>query len=158
MRVERFDFDLPPELIAQAPLARRDGARLLRLTNGEDGAPEPLRHGAITDLPEAIEDGTLVVLNDTKVLRARIVGTKEGTGGKAEIFLVRKTGADVEQGVHVEHWHAMGRASKGLREGARIVKGSLVVAVDGKTEEGLFAVRLWTSDGSPLEAARAQAG
>lgn len=158
MRVERFDFDLPPELIAQAPLAARDGARLLRLTNGPDGVPEPLRHGGIVELPEAIEEGTLVVLNDTKVLRARIVGTKDGTGGRAEIFLVRKTADDVEQGVHVERWHAMGRASKGLREGTRIVKGALVVAVDGKTEDGLFAVRLWTSDGSPLEAARMNAG
>src|SRR5262245_21903275 len=71
-----FDFDLPPELIAQAPAERRDGARLLTLSRrgGEVG------HQAITDLPGLLHAGDLLVFNDTRVRPARLFGRIESGG------------------------------------------------------------------------------
>lgn len=132
MRVERFAFDLPPELIAQSPAPEREGARLLVVDD------EPV-HAAIADLPRFVAPGTLVVVNDTKVLRARILGQKEGSGGKAEIFLLKKEPTD---GV----WRAMARSSKPLKPGGRVVNDTLVVTIEGKADDGFFLVRLETRD------------
>lgn len=154
MRVERFDYALPPELIAQAPTEDREQARLLVVPRR--GA---LQHRVIADLAEHVAPGTLVVVNDTKVLPARILGTKEGTGGKTEVFLVRKLGdLTAEDGTPAERWRALARASKALRPGTRIVKDALVVDFEGKGEDGLFEVRLTTRDGSSIDEARRKAG
>lgn len=158
MRVAEFDFDLPAELIAQAPPARREEARLLVVPPPPASMRTAALDAKISDLAEHVPPGTLVVLNDTKVLRARILGTKEGTGGRAEVFLVRKMSDGIEDGVHQQRWRAMGRASKALRPGTRIVRDALVVEFDGKADDGLFEVRLFTRDGSPLEEARMKAG
>ncbi|HSO34081.1 MAG TPA: tRNA preQ1(34) S-adenosylmethionine ribosyltransferase-isomerase QueA [Labilithrix sp.] len=153
MRVEAFDYALPPELIAQAPTDDREQARLLVVPR--DGAP---RHRTIADLAEHVAPGTLVVVNDTKVVPARILGTKEGTGGRTEVFLVKRLpDAEGAAGL-VERWSALARASKALRPGTRIVKDALVVDFEGKGEDGLFEVRLSTRDGSPVEQARRDAG
>jgi S-adenosylmethionine:tRNA ribosyltransferase-isomerase len=150
VRVDRFDYELPPELIAQSPARDREEARLLVVpregTFGE---------GRVGDLDLHVPDGSLVVVNDTKVIRARILGTKEGSGGKTEIFLVRKLGEEVLDGTKsIQRWRAMGRASKPLRPGARIVKGSLVVEIEGKASDGLFEVRLSAREGSIDDALR----
>lgn len=158
MRVEQLNFELPAELIAQAPLPTRDAARLLCLSRDPSTRTSSIRHSRVAHLPDEIEEGSLIVLNDTKVLRARILGVKEGTGGQTEIFLVRKTDDSVEDGAHVQRWRAMGRASKAIRAGTRIVKGALIVDVEGKADDGLLNVRLSTKDGSPLEEERAKAG
>ena len=138
MRVERFAYDLPPELVAQTPAASREAARLMVVPR--EGDPQ---HSSIAALPELLPPGALVVVNDTRVLRARIVGAKEGSGGKAEIFLVRR--------IEGATWEAMGRASKGLRPGARVRKDPLVVEVEAKDENGLFRVRLETTDGTSVD-------
>jgi S-adenosylmethionine:tRNA ribosyltransferase-isomerase len=153
MRVERFDYELPPELVAQHPAKDRDASRLMVVRGS--GATS---HVTVADLAEHVAPGTLVVLNDTRVLRARILGTKEGTGGRAEVFLVRKVAETVEAGQLVQRWRAMGRASKSLRRGTRIVKGALVVDFDGKADDGLFDVRLTTRDGTSLDDALRAAG
>ena len=154
MRVERFDYALPPELIAQAPTDDREQARLLVVPRA--GA---LEHRKIADLAEHVAPGTLIVVNDTKVMPARILGTKEGTGGKSEVFLVKKLGDTVdEDGVPAQRWRALARASKALRPGTRIVKDALVVEFEGKGEDGLFEVRLSTRDGTSIDEARRQAG
>ncbi|MDF2695188.1 MAG: S-adenosylmethionine:tRNA ribosyltransferase-isomerase, partial [Labilithrix sp.] len=141
MRVERFSFDLPPELIAQEPAPERELARLLIVEN------ETPVHAQIKDLAEYIPNGSLVVVNDTKVIRARILGTKEGSGGKAEIFLVRKDASPTgDVTVGRERWRAMARASKPLRPGSRVVSGPLVVDVEGKAPDGLFLVQLSSRD------------
>lgn len=142
MRVERFNFDLPPELIAQEPAAEREQARLMVVHD------ERAVHARIKDLAEHIPNGSLVVVNDTKVIRARILGTKEGSGGKAEIFLVRKEPdpSDDEVGQPRERWRAMARASKPLRPGARVINGPLCVEIEGKAPDGLFLVRLSSRD------------
>ena len=174
MRVDRFDYELPTELIAQVPARDREAARLMVVTRGmgagSDGdARDVIEHRTIADLADEIEPGTLVVVNDTKVIPARILGTKEGSGGKSEIFLVRKApsgagpgdGSDDDAsrvGPVKERWRALGRSSKGFRPGTRIVKDALVVEVLGKGDDGLFEVELSTRDGSPLDAARRAAG
>jgi S-adenosylmethionine:tRNA ribosyltransferase-isomerase len=137
MRVERFAYDLPPELVAQEPTRDREAARLMAV--GEAAV-----HRTIGDLPELIPPGSLLVVNDTKVIRARILGTKEGSGGKAEVFLVKKEPGDDEAGGEV--WSAMARASKPLRVGARIERGALVAEVRGKAPDGLFLVHLRSRD------------
>ena len=119
MRRELFDYHLPPELVAGEPAPERDGARLLVL---RDGA---LDHAAVRDLPDRVAPGTLVVVNDTRVIPARLLGRKADTGGRVEVLLVRRLGdATVEDGdraLAAERWSALGRASKPLRPGARIV-------------------------------------
>jgi S-adenosylmethionine:tRNA ribosyltransferase-isomerase len=155
MRVERFDYALPVELIAQTPAAEREQARLLVVPPGTSA----VQHRVIADLAEHVAPGTLVVVNDTKVFPARILGTKEGTGGKSEVFLVRKlSDALDETGRATQRWRALARASKALRPGTRIVKDALVVEFEGKGDDGLFEVRLFTRDGSPLDEARTRAG
>jgi S-adenosylmethionine:tRNA ribosyltransferase-isomerase len=145
MRVDAFDYALPPELIAQEPASERDGARLLVVG-------ETLAHRAVKDLPDAVPDGALVVVNDTKVIPARILGTKEGSGGKAEVFLVRR--------IDDARWEAMARTSKAIKDGMRVIAaaGDLVATIEGRTEAGLFVVRLEATGALPLEEAIRAAG
>ncbi len=154
MRVEAFDYALPPELIAQAPTEDREQARLLVVPQ-RAGA---LQHRIVTDLAEHVAPGTLVVVNDTKVIPARILGTKEGTGGKTEVFLVKRLPDRVGEAGNLERWSALARASKALRPGTRITKDALVVEFEGKADDGLFEVRLSTRDGSAVAATRLAAG
>jgi S-adenosylmethionine:tRNA ribosyltransferase-isomerase len=154
MRVDAFDYALPEELIAQAPAAEREQARLLVVPQNGD-----LAHRSIADLADVVAPGTLVVVNDTKVFPARILGTKEGTGGRTEVFLVRKMeDAASADGHALQRWRALARASKALRPGTRIIKDALVIEFEGKAEDGLFEVRLTTRDGSPVDEARTKAG
>jgi len=83
---EDFDYALPEALIAQHPTSARDGSRLL-IVNGAGTAP-PIRHGAFTDLPGLLRSGDLLVVNDTRVIKARLLAGKD-SGGKAEILLER---------------------------------------------------------------------
>ena len=85
-----FDFALPPELIAQAPLAVRSASRLL-LLDGEHGR---WRDGQMRELPELLEPGDLLVFNDTRVLPARLAARKP-TGGRIELLLERPIGAQL---------------------------------------------------------------
>ena len=80
-----FHFDLPPELIAQQPLARRSGSRLLAV----DTTHGALRDACIADLPAELRPGDLLVLNDTRVLPARLLARKVGTGGRVEVLVER---------------------------------------------------------------------
>jgi S-adenosylmethionine:tRNA ribosyltransferase-isomerase len=106
MLTSDLDYELPRELIAQRPLERRDESRLLvfRRATGE------VRHRRFRDLPEEVA-GTLVVLNDTRVLPARL-RLKRPTGGEAEVLLLES----LEDGV----WEALARPSRRLRVGTRL--------------------------------------
>ncbi len=86
MRTSDFDYDLPPELIAQEPVEPRDSARLLLVSRGT-GA---LAHHRVRDLPSLLRPGDLLVLNDTRVMAARLLGARADTGGRVEILLLRE--------------------------------------------------------------------
>src|SRR3954467_1054460 len=120
MRVDTFSYDLPPERIAQHPTEDREAARLMVLPSPDDADGGcSIEHSHIRELASLIPSGALVVLNDTRVIRARLLGKKPETGGKVEIFLVRRLGTrslevapgDVRE---VDVWRALGKASKAL--------------------------------------------
>lgn len=90
MNVDAYDFHLPEELIAQTPLADRSASRLL-LVNKEDGE---LAHRHFTDIIDYFNPGDTLVLNDTRVIPARLFGVKEDTGAKAEVLLLKNLGDD----------------------------------------------------------------
>ena len=161
MRVDAFHYELPPELIAQHPPEARELARLLELPR-QGGAPEHLR---VSALPDRIPAGALVVVNDTRVIPARLLGRKRETGGRVEVMLVRRTGQrELEtapgQIQVVDVWRALGKASKPLRFGADIEvlpRGSdggppgLVVRLLGRADDdGLLEVGLWSPSGEPI--------
>ncbi len=148
MKVELFDYELPPERIAQEPAKEREGARLMVLPAG-GGAPQ---HTTVAALPELVPPRALVVLNDTRVVPARLLGVKAETGGKVEIFLVQKMGAREIDGRTLDVWRALGKSSKGLKFGTRVIVGPLVILLLGRAEDdGLLEVGLETTDGTPVD-------
>lgn len=86
MNTSDFDYTLPPDLIAQNPAARRDGSRMMVLFRSE----QRWEHRRFSDLPEFIQAGDLLVVNNTRVIPARLFARKPGTGGRAEIFLLEE--------------------------------------------------------------------
>ncbi|KPK41709.1 MAG: S-adenosylmethionine:tRNA ribosyltransferase-isomerase [Omnitrophica WOR_2 bacterium SM23_29] len=86
MRLSEFNYDLPSELIAQYPLDRRDGSRLMVIKK----LSETIEHTTFCDLVDYIDPGDCVVVNDTKVIKARLAGRRADTGAKAEILLLEK--------------------------------------------------------------------
>jgi S-adenosylmethionine:tRNA ribosyltransferase-isomerase len=168
MRVDAFSYELPPELIAQRPAEERELARLLVLPPGIDAAPPPLEHRRVAELPDLLPSGALVVVNDTRVVPARLIGRKRETGGRVEVLLVRRAGVrelEVAPGDvrAAEVWRALGKASKPLkfgsdvdvpRRGAEDGPAVLVVRLLGRSEEdGLLEVAVWSASGEPVEAA-----
>jgi S-adenosylmethionine:tRNA ribosyltransferase-isomerase len=121
MRVDLFDFELPDELIAQRPVVPRDAARLL------DVAPDGLHDRTVRDLPNLLRKGDLLVFNDTKVIPARLIGTRAG-GGKVEALLIRQRSAN--------QWLAFARPTKRLRLGDALAFGDLAATVAAKHADG----------------------
>ena len=141
MLISELDYELPEAQIAQEPAADRAGARLYYL-----GQENP--HRTIADLPALIPDGALVVVNDTRVIPARLLGKKEDTGGKAEVFLLSR-----ENKGDSSAWRALGRASKGLRPGMTVAVANLRIRVTGVLGGGTISVHITTIDGQSVEAA-----
>ena len=111
MKTQDFYFDLPPELIAQTPIAKRDASRLLVLpkTEGE------LAHRHFYDLTDYLRPGDCLILNDSRVLPARLLGQRLPGGGACEILLLIDRGDNV--------WECLVRPGKRLRRGARVSFG-----------------------------------
>ena len=131
MKASDFDFELPAANIAQAPLPRRDEARLYVL----DRATGAVEHRSVRDLPSLLPAGALVVVNDTRVIKARLAATKP-TGGAVELLLVEPL---AEPNV----WRCIGGASKPIRLGPLTLAGgpaAEVLAVDGKYVDVRFSV------------------
>ena len=126
MLTSELDFDLPTELIAQTPLEPRDAARLLHL----DCADGVLTHHVVRDLPDLLHAGDLLVLNDTRVLRARLHGNKP-SGGRVEALLLKEE-RDSEHGFDV--WEAL------LKPSARLQIGG-VIWFRGEIDGQVLAVR-----------------
>jgi S-adenosylmethionine:tRNA ribosyltransferase-isomerase len=163
VQIGAFHYELPPELVAQRPAEERELARLLVLPRG-DG---PLEHGRVSELPDRFPPGALVVVNDTRVVSARLHGRKRDTGGRVELLLLRRvgsrslqTGADTRD---AEIWRALGKASKRLRFGSDVEVSprdapddppALFARLLGRADEdGLLEVAVWTASGEPVQAA-----
>ena len=111
MELKDFGYDLPPELIAQEPVEPRDHSRLLVLRR----AGGPLEHRRFADLPVYLHPGDALVLNDTRVLPARLLGRKAGSGGRAELLLLRRLERD--------RWEVLCRPGRRLPPGTEVVFG-----------------------------------
>jgi S-adenosylmethionine:tRNA ribosyltransferase-isomerase len=135
VRTELFDYDLPEERIARHPAERRDGARLLVVR------PEALEHRKVTEFAELVPEGALVVVNDTRVRRARVFGARRGSGGRIEIFFLAPIAGDVTR-AGSERWAALGRASKPLRAGTLIDAEDLVAEVLDRDEAGILTLEV----------------
>ena len=127
MQVSEFDYELPPELIAQHPVAQRSESRLLHL----DAASGALRDLKFTDFPQLLGPQDLVVLNDTRVVKARLAGRK-ASGGRIELFVERAIGS--------REALALIRASHPPTPGSELVIRDLRVRVEGR-EGQLYRVR-----------------
>ncbi|MDO8793380.1 MAG: tRNA preQ1(34) S-adenosylmethionine ribosyltransferase-isomerase QueA [Vicinamibacterales bacterium] len=164
MKVSDFDFDLPADLIAQDPPAERGTSRLLAL----DRSSGRITHHQFGDLPSLLNPGDVIVVNDTRVFPARLVGKRLPGGGSAECFLVKSREAphkgvpyesggvrDESGGVRDEEtWVALVHPGQRLRTGSRMLfEGGarrLHAEVTGMHFHGRRTVRLWTDDGTPV--------
>jgi S-adenosylmethionine:tRNA ribosyltransferase-isomerase len=146
MRVADFDYDLPPDLIAQAPPVERGASRLLRL----DRVRGTVSHHTFADLPALLQPGDLLVVNDTRVFPARLIGRRLPGGGAAECLLVAPTSP-------AETWVALVHPGQRLGPGARMVferHGRRIDAeVVARHFHGRRTVRLSTPDGTPVREA-----
>ena len=143
MNVSDFDFDLPDDLIAQAPSAERGGDRLMTL----DRANGAIGHRQFSELPSLLRAGDVLVVNDTRVFPARLIGRRLPGGGAAECFLVRP--AD-----EPDTWIALVHPGQRLRVGSRMefagAGGTLNAEITGRHFHGRRTVRLWTDDGATV--------
>jgi S-adenosylmethionine:tRNA ribosyltransferase-isomerase len=145
MDVREFDFDLPPELIAQEPAPERAGARLLHV-NRATGA---MVHARVSDLPGHLAAGDVLVVNNTRVFPARLLGRRVPSGGAVECLLVKRCGDH-------EHWEALMHPGQRLKPGARVVfdgAPTLHAEVLERKLHGRRLIRLWSDDGSPVDEA-----
>lgn len=134
MEASLFDYTLPEELIAQEPVEPRDHARLMVLHRDT----QRIEHRRFYELPEYLQAGDTLVLNDTRVSAWRLHGRKP-TGGRAEVFLLHPL-AD-------GRWHALVKPGRRLPEGSRvIVDDQLEVVIEGRLEGGLRLVRLLSQE------------
>lgn len=131
MLISDFDYELPDELIAQHPLAERDAARMLVLERER----RVWHDNRFAEFPSYIRQGDVVVINNTRVFPARLVGRREKTGGRVELFLVR----EIEPLV----WETLARPARRLQLGARVSfgDGSLRAEVLQLLDDGRRAVR-----------------
>ena len=129
-----FWYDLPKELIAQEPADPRDSARLMILSQKDDS----IQHRIFRDLPEYLEPGDLLVVNNSKVLPARIVGVKQPTGAVCELLLLRQVKGD--------QWECLAKPGKRMQPGTKVSfgDGTLTAVVDETLEDGNKFVTIMT--------------
>jgi S-adenosylmethionine:tRNA ribosyltransferase-isomerase len=149
VKVSQFDYALPEELIAQEPLPERDASRLLVVPRGGG----PLAHARFADLERLLSPGDLLVMNDARVLPARLVGRK-ASGGRCELLLVEPLAPGA---AGAGRWRAMGQSSKALRPGTRLAFGELSAAVEEVEGEGFLTVA-FDRGGRELEGALEREG
>jgi S-adenosylmethionine:tRNA ribosyltransferase-isomerase len=139
MQISQFDYELPAELIAQEPLERRDASRMLVL----DRAKESWFDSHFRALPDYLRPNDVVVVNNTRVFAARLIGRRDPSGGRVEVLLVRELGPLL--------WEALARPAQRLKRGARLRFGDarLRAEVIGLSSDGLRVLRFDCDD--PLE-------
>lgn len=126
MKVELFDFELPEELIAQVPLKNRTDSRLMAL----DKKTGKIEHTTFKNIKEFLKSGDCLVLNDTKVLPARLFGMKKETGAKIEVLLLKQLDGD--------EWETLVKPAKRVKEGTEIEFGDglLKAVCTGTSDHG----------------------
>ncbi len=128
-KLSDYNYHLPEELIAQRPLENRDQSRMMVL-NKEDGS---ITHSTFNQLPELLEEGDLLVLNNTKVIPARLIGKIDGKTASAEVLLLHK--------LVTGHWLTMVKPGKKLKPGAKVVfEKGLQAEIVSAAKDGLRVV------------------
>lgn len=131
MKLSDFDYELPEELIAQTPIKSRDRSRLMVL----DKLTGDIKHEHFHDIIEELHEGDVLVLNDTKVIPARLIGTKVSTGAVIELLLLKELGEDI--------WECLSRPAKRLKDGTIVsFHDKLKAEVIEKLDEGIVRVKL----------------
>ena len=147
MRVDLFDFDLPPESIAIRPARPRDAARMLVMRGQKPNDSQPLIDAGVRDLPAQLRAGDVLVFNDTRVIPAQL----EGRRGDAKI------GATLHKRIDLRRWQAFIRNAKRLREGDTIDFGADVTATaEARHPDGSFTLAFGGDE--PVEVLLARAG
>ncbi len=145
MRTDQFDYRLPAGRVAQEPCARRDGSRLMVLDRRGGGATDT----TFAAIGRHLRPGDLLVLNDTRVIPARLRARKP-TGGLVEFLLVTREGAEADG-----TWRCLASTARGMRPGVRLgVAPGLDIEFLGETGDGRVRARLHAEDGNPDEALR----
>lgn len=131
MKVTDFDYYLPKELIAQHPLEKRDASRLMVV----DRKTGKIEHKVFSDIIDYLNPGDCLVLNDTRVIPARLIGQKKDTGGKIEFLLLKRTEGDT--------WETLVKPGKKARIGSEFLfgNGELSAEVIGYGDEGIRIVK-----------------
>jgi len=141
LKISDFDYDLPPELIAQTPLERRDASRLLVVsrTSGK------LEHRHFRDIGAYLRPGDLLIANQSRVIPARLLGHRAETGGAVEVLLLAE-----RSDLGPDHWETLVRPGRRLHEGSHILFGdpnqpdvTLHAEILSRTEAGGRIVRLF---------------
>lgn len=141
MKTQLLDYPLPESQIAVRPPAERDGGRLLVV------AEQGFEHRTVKDFAELVPAGALIVLNDSRVRRARVQGKRRPGGGRVEFLLLEARGRHADGR---ESWSAIARANKPLGAGARATTGALEIEVLARGEGGLLDVAIAAAE--PVEA------
>lgn len=138
MNVSDFDYDLPESAIAQHPISPRDASRLMVLNR----ETQSISHRIFRDLPQYLSPGDVLVLNDTKVLPARLIGKKDPTGGHVELLLLNR--------LDLSSWECLARPARRLKEGScmRFGDGRLRAEIVACEEEGKRVVRFFWEQGT----------
>jgi len=143
VRTDDFDYELPSGLIAQEPMVPRDACRLMVV----DRSSGQIDHRAFRDVLEYLRAGDVLVVNETRVLPARLIGAKDETGGAVEVLLLRRRYADT--------WECLVKPGRRLKPGARVVFGDgelTALIVDVLEESGGRLVQFTPRSGSMIDA------
>jgi len=151
VNINDFNYELPVTQIAQRPLDKRDESRLLVL----DRRSGRLEHRRFRDLPDLLRPSDLLVVNESRVIAARLIGKRTGTGGRVELLVVRPVGSSSTemalQARGAKHdWICLAQSGKPLRVGAQIELGSWRAEVLEVCEPGTVAVRFTSPGAQPF--------
>jgi S-adenosylmethionine:tRNA ribosyltransferase-isomerase len=146
MQLSDFDYELPDELIAQQPLSDRDASRMLVL----DRSTGSWRDSSFREFPLQVKPSDLVVVNNSRVIPARLTGKRKESGGRVEVFLVRELEPQV--------WQALVRPSARLRRGARAIFGNQQLEAEFLDEPGDDLRKVRFESQEPLETVLSKVG
>jgi S-adenosylmethionine:tRNA ribosyltransferase-isomerase len=153
LKLTEFDFELPAAQIAQTPASRRDASRLMTL----DRRSGEWSHRSFSDLPLLLRPGDLLIVNDARVMPARMLGRKRPEGGKVELLATRPVGSDqtmaaLQRPAGDLEWICLGKASKGLKAGTEVELGAGISArVIQSMGDGEYRVRFDAPEGITVD-------